>query len=112
MEDIEDESVTAKKKPKIKKWKHLARDISAMDESKMGQFVKKRPIEEIGKWCPEAKKLKKSSLMKLVIAHNGMFFSATLNANSEASDMEEMEVIGSTTEELTMEASGQTHRQL
>lgn len=44
--------------------------------------------------------------MKMVVVQNGIFFSATLSANSEALDIEEIEVIGSTIEELAAEADG------
>ncbi|KAH9799961.1 hypothetical protein WN943_000608 [Citrus x changshan-huyou] len=105
--------VTAKKKPKSKKWKHLARDMCSKDESKMSLLVKKRPRGEAGKRYPEAKKLKMSSSVERAVAQDGGFFLATLNAsaNSEASDMEEMEVIGSTIEEISAEAEGQPRRE-
>lgn len=47
--------------------------------------------------------------MEMVEALNEMFSSTTLSAsaNSKASDMQEMEVIRSTTEELVAEAGGQ-----
>ena len=83
-EEVEDGSVTAKKRPQSKKWKHLARDICAKDESKLGLLAKKRPIREAGKQCPEAKKLKMSSLMEMVAAMNGMFSLATLSASANS----------------------------
>lgn len=51
--------------------------------------------------------------MEMVEAWNGMFSSTTLSAsaNSKASHMEEMEVRGSTTEELVAEAGGQPRRE-
>lgn len=44
--------------------------------------------------------------MKMVAVQNGIFSSATLSANLEAPDIEEIEVIGSTIEELATEADG------
>ncbi|KAH9743696.1 CCHC-type domain-containing protein [Citrus sinensis] len=101
--------VTAKKKPKSKKLKHLARDTCSKDENKMGSLVKKWPRGEAEKRYPEAKKLKMSSSVERAVAQDGVFFLATLNAsvNSEASDMEEMKVIGSIIEEILAEAEGQ-----
>lgn len=42
-EEVKDGSVTAKKRPKSNKLKHLAKDICAKDESKVGILAKKRP---------------------------------------------------------------------
>lgn len=39
-EEVKDWSVTAKKRPKSNKLKHLARDICAKDESKMAYLLK------------------------------------------------------------------------
>lgn len=79
----------------------------------MGSLVKKRPRGEAEKRYPEAKKLNMSSSVERAVAQDGGFFLATLNAsaNSEASDMEEMEVIGSTIEEISAEAEGQPRRE-
>lgn len=44
--------------------------------------------------------------MKMVAVQNGIFSLATLSANLEAPDIEEIEVIGSTIEELAAEADG------
>lgn len=46
---IEDGSGTTKKRPKTKKWKHLARDIGSTDENQMSQLVKKRSMGEVEK---------------------------------------------------------------
>ena len=79
----------------------------------MGLLVKKWPRGEAGKRDLEAKKLKMSSLVERAVAQDGVFFLATLNAsaNSEASNMEEIEVIGSTIEEISAEAEGQPCRE-